>query len=123
VRCQQFRLFSRGKVASAWHLGPALNVVSPFDPGSRGEGRLLKKVCDGAGWAHSIAFLKMQRRFLCLVVKTAGGVDGFSHPVKGDVAEQLVLAEAAFYVAITICPVAKFLYNPGSQRGRGIVQA
>src|ERR1700730_1379885 len=50
-------------------------------------------------------------------------MDRLGHPVEGYIAEQCVFAEAAFHVPIAVRPVTKFLYNPGRQRGRGIVQA
>ena len=54
---------------------------------------------------------------------TAGGMDGLGHPVESDVAEQFIFAETAFHIAITVCPVAKFLHDPGGKPDRRIIQA
>src|ERR1700730_1638887 len=50
-------------------------------------------------------------------------MDRLGHPVEGYVAEQFVFAEPAFHLPIAVRPVTKFLYDPGRQRGRGIVQS
>ena len=49
-------------------------------------------------------------------------MDGLRHPIERHVGQQFIFAETALHVAITVRPVAKFLDDPGGQRGGRIVQ-
>src|ERR1700680_5127859 len=88
VPSQQLGLFSSGKVGSARHFGPVLKVVPALDPGPGRKRRLLGEVCDSARWVNLFALLEVERRFLRLVVKATGRMDGLRHPIERHIAEQ-----------------------------------
>src|SRR5437667_4087957 len=110
-------------MASPRHFGPALNVVSTFNPAPWRERRFFGETCDRAGYTHVVVLLELKGHLFRLIVQAAGGVNGFGHPVEGYVAQQLVLAEATFHVAITVCPVPKFFDDPGGKRDWRVIQA
>ena len=110
-------------MASPRHFGPALNVVSTFNPAPWRERRFFGETCDRAGHTHVVVLLELKGHLFRLIVEAAGGVDGFGHPVEGYVAQQLVRAEAAFHLPTAVGPVTKFFYDPGGERYWRIVQA
>src|SRR3712207_442556 len=57
-----------------------------------------------------------------VAVDPEGGAAGLRRPVDGQGGQELVLGEAALYVAVAVAPGAPLLYDPGRKPGRGVVE-
>jgi hypothetical protein len=123
IRCQCFRLFHRCEVAAARELSPVLDVVAAFDPRTGRKWRFLWKVRDAARYFDPLPRCEMQRSHPGFEVQMARRANGFGHPVKRDIGQQLVPRKTFFKVSVTVGPVSEFFQDPRSQRSGRIVQS
>src|SRR5713226_566462 len=64
----QFGLLRGPKMASAWHFGPALNVVAAFDPATGRKGGFFWKACNRAGHGDEVSLPELKRRSSTFVI-------------------------------------------------------
>src|SRR6202011_2966635 len=112
------------EVPSGWHHGPAFEVVIALRPLARHQHHFLEEDCGSCRcfdhWVTLVRRLPMIVRRLVVVAGRRAVT--LAHPVDRESRAEVVLAEAAFDLAVAIAPGAAFLENPCRQPDRRVIQ-
>src|SRR6266511_3273303 len=104
---KQFGFLGGREVASARHLGPGWSGPATCSTGPRRAWKVGREYGDRGGDADPAQRLRVR-----LEVGQERAAYGSCGPVNGDDGQQLVLAEAPFYHAFAVAPVAELLHHP-----------